>query len=146
MSPPVSLALAAIAMLGAASGSEALVRSAVNVHVDTSSEHAVSPLYLGCHSDSGYVHQPRGLHAQMVTGESFEQNIEGVCNPSCWTYFRDPSVQASVVVTDHPEFSQGTRHSVVAPNANLGGNAFHGQHSLSVSILNQAAVPDIPGG
>ena len=32
----------------------------------------VNPLFNGCHSDSGYTHQPRGLYAQMVLGESFE--------------------------------------------------------------------------
>ena len=34
--------------------------------------HKVNPLFNGCHSDSGYTHQPRGLYAQMVLGESFE--------------------------------------------------------------------------
>jgi hypothetical protein len=27
---------------------------------------------MGCHSDSGYTHQARGLYAQMIVGESFE--------------------------------------------------------------------------
>lgn len=34
--------------------------------------HTVNPLYMGCHSDSGFTHQPRGLYAQMVFGEVFE--------------------------------------------------------------------------
>ena len=34
--------------------------------------HQVNELFNGCHSDSGYTHQPRGLYAQMVLDESFE--------------------------------------------------------------------------
>ena len=34
--------------------------------------HAANPLYMGCHSDSGFVHQVRGWSSQMVFGESFE--------------------------------------------------------------------------
>ena len=34
--------------------------------------HKVNELFNGCHSDSGYTHQPRGLYAQMVLDESFE--------------------------------------------------------------------------
>ena len=32
----------------------------------------VNPLYMGCHSDSGFVHQVRGWSSQMLFGESFE--------------------------------------------------------------------------
>ena len=32
----------------------------------------INPLFNGCHSDSGFTHQPRGLYAQMILGESFE--------------------------------------------------------------------------
>ena len=35
------------------------------IAVDANATHPVSPFYLGCHSDSGFVHQPRGLYAQM---------------------------------------------------------------------------------
>ena len=34
--------------------------------------HELNPLSMGCHSDSGYNHQPRGFYAQLVVGESFE--------------------------------------------------------------------------
>jgi hypothetical protein len=33
----------------------------------------LNPLYLGVHLDLGYVQQPRGLYAQLIYGESFEQ-------------------------------------------------------------------------
>jgi hypothetical protein len=34
--------------------------------------HTPNPLHLGCHSDSGYTHQPRGFYSQLIIGESFE--------------------------------------------------------------------------
>eukprot|EP01051_Picozoa_sp_SAG22_P021146 SAG22_NODE_4553_length_1236_cov_1.618294_2_plen_246_part_00 len=33
--------------------------------------HQISPLAMGCHSDSGYAHQARGFYSQMIVGESF---------------------------------------------------------------------------
>jgi hypothetical protein len=45
----------------------------VSVVVDpTNVTHLVNPLMMGCHSDSGYGHQVRGLYAQLIVGESFE--------------------------------------------------------------------------
>ena len=42
------------------------------IHIDvdpTNVTHTVNPLFMGCHSDSGYTHQPRGFFAQMILGE-----------------------------------------------------------------------------
>ena len=37
---------------------------------------AVATMMLqGCHSDSGYTHQPRGFYAQLIYGESFEGDL-----------------------------------------------------------------------
>jgi hypothetical protein len=36
--------------------------------------HVISPLVLGCHSDSGYAHAARGFYSQMVVGDSFTAN------------------------------------------------------------------------
>jgi alpha-L-arabinofuranosidase len=45
----------------------------LNIHIDTKTPtHDVSPLYMGCHSDSGFVHEVRGWSSQMIFGESFE--------------------------------------------------------------------------
>lgn len=38
----------------------------------TNVTHQVSPWLLGCHSDSGYTHQPRGFYAQLIYGAAFE--------------------------------------------------------------------------
>jgi hypothetical protein len=120
---------------------EATAQKELTATVHTDETHPVSPLYLGCHSDSGFVHQPRGFYAQMVVGESFEQNIEGVCDPTCWTYFKDPDVQASVALSDSPKFSMESNHSVRKKFA----DCFHGQHCLSVTIQNKPATPSTPG-
>eukprot|EP01047_Picozoa_sp_COSAG01_P094621 COSAG01_NODE_25495_length_743_cov_1.007764_1_plen_184_part_00 len=34
--------------------------------------HRLRPLDMGCHSDTGYSHQPRNLYAQKIYGSSFE--------------------------------------------------------------------------
>eukprot|EP00040_Diaphanoeca_grandis_P032005 m.192845 g.192845 ORF g.192845 m.192845 type:complete len:808 (-) comp32486_c0_seq1:486-2909(-) len=48
--------------------------SQITVDVDPSNvTHQINPLFMGCHSDSGFTHEPRGFYAQMVLGESFEQ-------------------------------------------------------------------------
>lgn len=44
----------------------------VTVDVNTSTTHRPNRMFLGCHSDSGYTHQPRGFFAQLIMGESFE--------------------------------------------------------------------------
>jgi alpha-galactosidase len=43
------------------------------VSVDASKvTHQLNPLHMGCHSDSGFAHQPRGFYSQLLYGESFE--------------------------------------------------------------------------
>eukprot|EP00048_Salpingoeca_helianthica_P022073 m.16259 g.16259 ORF g.16259 m.16259 type:complete len:806 (-) comp6848_c0_seq2:62-2479(-) len=37
--------------------------------------HELNRLHMGCHSDSGYTHQPRGFYSQMVFGEVFEFGV-----------------------------------------------------------------------
>merc|ERR1719272_2075155 len=50
-----------------------LVQAQISVDVDpTNVTHQLNPLFMGCHSDSGYTHEARGFYAQMVLGESFE--------------------------------------------------------------------------
>ena len=44
-----------------------------SISVDaTRSTHTVEPLYMGCHSDSGFGHQVRGFYSNLLSGESFE--------------------------------------------------------------------------
>lgn len=45
--------------------------AAVTVHAGQAT-HEVNPLYMGCHSDTGYTHQARGFSSQLLFGESFE--------------------------------------------------------------------------
>jgi hypothetical protein len=46
---------------------------AATVTVDPSNiTHRANKFYLGCHSDSGFTHQPRGFFAELIFGGSFE--------------------------------------------------------------------------
>ena len=36
--------------------------------------HTLSPLSMGCHSDSGFSHEPRGFYSQLIVGDSFGEN------------------------------------------------------------------------
>ena len=48
--------------------------AAITVTVDPSHvTHDINPLFMGCHSDSGYAHEPRALYSQMIFGASFEK-------------------------------------------------------------------------
>ena len=47
-------------------------RAVLHVHADART-HRVNRHFMGCHSDSGFAHQPRGLYSQMVYGASFEE-------------------------------------------------------------------------
>ena len=46
----------------------------INIGVNASDIlHQANPLYMGCHSDSGFVHEVTGWSSQMLFGESFER-------------------------------------------------------------------------
>jgi hypothetical protein len=66
---------------------------ALTVDVGTPT-HTLNARVRGCHSDSGYVQQPRGLSAQMVYGEAFEKGTFSA--PSPWYAEVDPGVDASI--------------------------------------------------
>jgi hypothetical protein len=57
-------------------------------------------MYMGCHSDSGFVHQVRGFSSQMVFGESFERppaNVTGSGKSSyAWSHAIDGGATGSV--------------------------------------------------
>ena len=76
-----------------------------------------------------------------MVGESFEQNVAGSCEPACWTYFKDPDVQASVsVATYTPAVDQSK-----VPYNKSAPKALHGLAHLGISIKNQKAMPDADG-
>jgi hypothetical protein len=76
----VKAATAALLVCGGAlaAPSQATGASSVSIVVDGNQTHPVSPFYLGCHSDSGFVHQPRGFYAQMYARQPCVA-IVGVC-------------------------------------------------------------------
>ena len=44
----------------------------VSINAGGGPTHTVNPLYMGCHSDSGFGHQVRSLYSNLLSGESFE--------------------------------------------------------------------------
>ena len=78
----------------------------ITIHTDNVT-HQISPLAMGCHSDSGYEHQARGFYAQMIVGASFNstgfpKNSDGAFgrSPGWNLKLSDPSV--SFVATTDP--------------------------------------------
>ena len=60
----------------------------------------INPLYMGCHSDSGFVHQVRGFSSQMIFGESFEApqaNVTAGKSADAWSFGVDSGVKAGWV-------------------------------------------------
>lgn len=107
--------------------------SSVEVRVDTSlaASHAANRLIMGCHSDSGYTHQPRGFYSQMVVGASFEAAINGIV---------PPIAAAGVAGTAEHGPPQRIYWNNLTTGSATGGtglsnaSAFHGQSSMSVSF------------
>ena len=57
-------------LAAAAAGSAA----AIEITIDASHVlHEANPMYMGCHSDSGFVHEVTGWSSQMLFGEMFER-------------------------------------------------------------------------
>jgi hypothetical protein len=77
---PRNLTLLAAALVAASlspqptsAAGAAAVMVRVGLNIDAANKtHRVRSLDMGCHSDTGYSHQPMGLHAQRIYGPSFE--------------------------------------------------------------------------
>ena len=61
-------------------GSTLISSATVTVNVSNIT-HDANQFYLGCHSDSGFTHQPRGFYSQMIYGESFEESVQSARTP-----------------------------------------------------------------
>ena len=70
---PTGVALLALSLASASAGTRAHAGASVVVRVDaTQPTHTVNPLYMGCHSDSGFGQQVRSFYSNLLYGESFE--------------------------------------------------------------------------
>jgi len=81
------------------------------VHADRGSWNA-NPMFMGCHSDSGYTHQPRGFYSQLIFGESFEKTLpqHGSGDPSFgnpWTAVGSGDSRTKVALDDTTSFFHG---------------------------------------
>lgn len=102
-----------------AAGSESLTVLADGGHW------TANKLFMGCHSDSGFTHEPRGFYSQMVFGESFETALpEGggplnASNP--WSMYAGMSGE-SVAVLDGVSFFHGVNSlKLIAKDEDLVG-------------------------
>eukprot|EP01044_Picomonas_judraskeda_P008898 COSAG03_NODE_1049_length_4950_cov_49.608534_2_plen_611_part_00 len=96
----------------------------VNLTIDSAHKtHRMRPLDMGCHSDTGYSHQPMGLHAQRIYGPSFES----------------PPVSAR---TDGTGWLDVSRGSGVAEQDTT--TAFHGSASEKL-VLTGGGAARVPG-
>ena len=89
-----------LALALAAAPAEPLAIS-VGSHV----EHAVSESFMGCHSDSGFVHQVRGWSAQLVFGESFEappNRTKPGQSSYAWQPVISPALRARATIAGDP--------------------------------------------
>jgi hypothetical protein len=92
------------AVAGAPVGIAGLSSPAVVVTVDArSSTHRINPLFMGCHSDSGFGHQVRSFYSNMLYGESFEPGAPG----SWQQHLLPPTATANVTVEGKGEGMHG---------------------------------------
>jgi alpha-L-arabinofuranosidase len=85
--------------------------------------HEVNRMYMGCHSDSGFVHQVRGFSSQMVFGESFERPPENVTGSGkaayAWSHAIDPAA-TGVVAVDTAKTFHGRESRKLSMSAGTG--------------------------
>jgi hypothetical protein len=122
----------------------------VTVAVDPKNvTHQTNPLFNGCHSDSGFTHQPRGFYAQMVLGESFEGLNLTAAEFALQTRGRGSTRQHEVPVAAHPVPSPGSPRNpwsaYHAPTADATAwidpsRGFHGRSSLSLGYTSGSGV------
>ena len=115
---------ASVALLSALAASSS---PSLDINIDTSHvQHQVNPLYMGCHSDSGFVHQVRGWSSQMVFGESFEAP-QAQDTPGQSSYAWQPQVSAAIAAranitldSARPFAGQASQHISIAAGAGAG--------------------------
>jgi hypothetical protein len=148
--------------------------ASVIVDVDASTvTHRLNPLHLGCHSDSGYVHQTRGFSSQMVLGESFEAdhyplaswstlasaNASGSATPDQTTRFHGLQSQRLQLTSAGPDgagvFGLANRGLAGEGFFLEGGKPYEGYLfalapvggppvSLTISLAHRASAADVP--
>ena len=106
----------------------------ITIHTDNVT-HQISPLAMGCHSDSGFEHQARGFYAQMIVGASFNstgfpKNGDGAFarSPGWNLRLSDPSV--SFAATTEPT---ALFHGVASEKLTLTGKGNGGVSNRGLS-------------
>ena len=107
--------------------------SDVVITIDTSlaASHAASPLVMGCHSDSGYTHQPRGFYSQMVVGASFEAAVNGIVPP---IIAAASTLQAEHGAPQRIYWNNLTTGTAIGHAKLSNATQFHGESSMCLSF------------
>jgi len=85
----------------------------LTVTVDaTRKTHTVNKHYLGCHSDSGYTHQPRGFYSQMIVDASFE-DVSHVAKLSGWNNVIPSTATATVTADNTTAMNGGASQRII---------------------------------
>lgn len=93
----------------------------------------MNELTMGCHSDSGFAHQPRALYSQMIMGESFEaQDIDGDAP-------LDPETGGSIGGTwPNPVLAPGAVGTAIIVASDR--EAFHGLQAQQLTLVSGGYV------
>lgn len=105
--------------------------------------HTVNKLFVGCHSDSGYTHQPRGFYSQLIFGESFEEPWNNV---TLGTVTATQALDPTVPFNTKPSLSitvQSGPGAAGVSNRGLGneGLVFEGGQPYEGFLFVQATAP-----
>ncbi len=120
--------------------------SAVSLSVDAATARPANKLIMGCHSDSGYAHQPRSFYSQMVVGGSFEaerllsddqdatsqqwtraDDSHGAPQPIYWNNFTSPGGVGEATLDSSVAFHGATSMKIES----------HGPAGTSVGVTNR---------
>ena len=86
--------------------------SPVSISVDaTRKTHTVNKHFLGCHSDSGYTHQPRGFYSQMIVDASFEDDSH-VSSKSGWIDVIPATATATIAADNSTAMNGGASRKI----------------------------------
>jgi hypothetical protein len=98
--------------------------------------HVLNPLFLGCHSDTGYAHQSRGLFSQLIMDGSFEaeQTSPPAAPKPCF-----PSRSNTPCVSDGIPWTHVVSSGAQATITTDAAHKMHGFKSMKISVQSGVA-------
>jgi hypothetical protein len=83
------------------------------INVTNTVSHLINPLIMGCHSDSGYAHEPRALYSQMIFGASFEACKDCAAHGAWPNQVVSPGVEATLSLDQDETFNGGQSQKII---------------------------------